>query len=464
MAIFDIFGDGSCIALWEFELNTKDTGENHDLKISTGNEKYSSDSKFGDHSFEFDGNTVLYTNGDFIEPLDEFTISFFIKTTSSNAGLTCYTTKKDRAGYHHHMEFYLRNGIPWFYMYDVAVYKQKRVKADIKVNDDKWHHIAITYKKDDSFKLYVDGEFKSLEQIGTKQVPPTKYFIIGKNYYGSWKGLVDHFRIFNRVLSDNEIKRLLNEPACKILFLKNDNTIWYLKDSVSFERLNKNKNELSVDDFNTYGSNVPLKIDKELLKNIGEKFKVLIMANDVVHENMKVKVSGVFHSQLIIQKQPIILKGYEKVNEIKIDANFENEGKAKYVLSRDGENWYSYDGSNFYIIKSGKLDINNIDDANLVLNKGIDINRTLLWNDIKKFYKKETNNENEDINLDYLYFAFVISKENVNDKVEILNVTINATPRAFWKNVTHKCDIYQGYSSIQVKFNLSGDFKINYID
>jgi len=96
MAIFDIFGDGSCIALWEFELNTKDTGGKHDLNISAGKEKYNSDSKFGDYSFEFDGNTVLYTNGDFIEPLDEFTISFFIKTTESNAGLTCYTTKKDR--------------------------------------------------------------------------------------------------------------------------------------------------------------------------------------------------------------------------------------------------------------------------------------------------------------------------------------------------------------------------------
>jgi hypothetical protein len=162
--------------------------------------------------------------------------------------------------------------------------------------------------------------------------------------------------------------------------------------------------------------------------------------------------------QLIVQKQPILLYDYESINSIKI--NYSGAGNIKVVLTRDFENWYTWNGTEFVLVKSGAFDINNPDDISLVLEQGITpmTLSDLTWNEIKLLYDEEPGYP------DRIGFAIAIESTDVDNPIQISDIVLNVTPRAFWKDVTDECTIEQGFSTIIVTINSSGDFKINYQD
>jgi hypothetical protein len=76
-----------------------------------------------------------------------------------------------------------------------------------------WNHVVFIY--DDSFdvSLYVDGVFQETITHTTGGNSNTGALLIGKSYPatgGYFDGLIDDVRIYNRVLSADEIKRLYN--------------------------------------------------------------------------------------------------------------------------------------------------------------------------------------------------------------------------------------------------------------
>lgn len=84
-----------------------------------------------------------------------------------------------------------------------------------ETQDDKWHHVAVVVRKaelpnlHDDVKLYLDGAPAEIHDIGlldlwpiqTGQEQPVR---IGRGF----KGLLDDLRIYDRVLSDEEINAL----------------------------------------------------------------------------------------------------------------------------------------------------------------------------------------------------------------------------------------------------------------
>jgi len=81
-------------------------------------------------------------------------------------------------------------------------------QSDIVITDNRWHFIGATY----STHLYVDGVLvKSCgEDVGGSLSDPTlgAYHV---NKSNPFSGIIDDFRIYNRVLSESEIKQLYSE-------------------------------------------------------------------------------------------------------------------------------------------------------------------------------------------------------------------------------------------------------------
>jgi len=79
------------------------------------------------------------------------------------------------------------------------------------VVDDAWHHVAVTYDQSASgaITIYVDGVLQgSQPNTAAWSWPATQQIELGRSHDGWWRrydGLMDDFRIYNRVLTDTEI-------------------------------------------------------------------------------------------------------------------------------------------------------------------------------------------------------------------------------------------------------------------
>lgn len=77
--------------------------------------------------------------------------------------------------------------------------------------DGNWHHVAVTYGQTtaDTLSIYVDGVLAASTAVTNGWTwPPTQQLEIGKSHDNYWKrfdGLMDDFRIYNRVLTSTEV-------------------------------------------------------------------------------------------------------------------------------------------------------------------------------------------------------------------------------------------------------------------
>ena len=93
--------------------------------------------------------------------------------------------------------------------------------GEVVVTDDKWHHIVVTFNAE-AKRIYVDGEL-DVEAVPVQQVIGPKEPRYGFLGVGSeapefnglpgpvtypYKGLIDEFLLFHRVLSEKEVERL----------------------------------------------------------------------------------------------------------------------------------------------------------------------------------------------------------------------------------------------------------------
>lgn len=97
----------------------------------------------------------------------------------------------------------------------------------IKVTDDKWHHVAVTFDAD-MRRIYVDGELdvEAPTETNNKMIGPKakRFGFIGVGseaevFNGNaaptgwaFKGLMDELLYFHRALTSDEIKHLANAP------------------------------------------------------------------------------------------------------------------------------------------------------------------------------------------------------------------------------------------------------------
>ncbi len=88
--------------------------------------------------------------------------------------------------------------------------------SSTSVNDDVWHHIAVTYQTG-QHRLYVDGNLEATK-TGTPNVSTTAEFMIGAystvsgGRTASFTGLVDDLQIYDSTLADTDV-RFLSQNA-----------------------------------------------------------------------------------------------------------------------------------------------------------------------------------------------------------------------------------------------------------
>ena len=178
------------------------------------------DGKF-DKALSFDGidDYVEVTNSESLNIKKKLTISMWVKFFSLKTKMVLCA--KFQSGKYDWL-FWIDNTYPdelRFYP-SSDQYKGWTTNADLQTN--RWYHIVVVYDGDgatneEKLKIYVDGEPKNMDYYGTLYSSLPAYSIpvhIGYNpgnpYYPKYlDGIIDEVRIYNRVLSEEEIQMLM---------------------------------------------------------------------------------------------------------------------------------------------------------------------------------------------------------------------------------------------------------------
>ncbi len=150
-----------------------------------------------------------------IDGLDDLTLSVWVNVDNSYSQQEILHALGSSTG-DDELEVYLSNDS------DVYVKVQDvgtTLQGNITITDGTWHHILIT-RANDQVCLYVDDQFQDCDTgVGSGQlsVPNSAGIVIGQEQdsYGgsfdsgqSFEGLIDEFKIFDKVLSTTEINSL----------------------------------------------------------------------------------------------------------------------------------------------------------------------------------------------------------------------------------------------------------------
>jgi len=99
-------------------------------------------------------------------------------------------------------------GDAWFGFYNGSTMLYASSNKDLRGAG--WTHLAGVYVPNQSIKLYVNGELQATTNVSSLPVDATKDNSIGQRGDGSkfFNGSIDDVRIYNRALSDTEIKKI----------------------------------------------------------------------------------------------------------------------------------------------------------------------------------------------------------------------------------------------------------------
>jgi len=215
VSTFDVFEDGSTVALWLMNGNGVDVGGNYNFSGDTGNSNFTT-GQFG-QAFNGTGTNHLETSS--VSLTGAYSVSFWYNSSTTgqnNKRLVCVKGTSTSTGwnnYNNSLGFYLGNGVSS----GVASVTRKAQIPDSQVNDGGWHHLVYTVTTGGTsatWKIYLDGseysgavsgEGRSFNNGSTVAV--TTYD--GGNNYNTI-GKVDQLRVFNRVLTANEVTQLTN--------------------------------------------------------------------------------------------------------------------------------------------------------------------------------------------------------------------------------------------------------------
>ena len=183
-----------------------------------------SQGKIGD-ALQFDGKDDYVdcgNNNSISFPTNSFSVEVWLKTNESCPNDYCgWILDTKLAGT-------LNSGYDMFIQYGKITFRtangsQLFSSASLSnVNDDKWHHVVgIVDRENNRLKIFVDGkEEYNFTQSFSGSFANTYPLLIGKyNTYGSgpyaFNGLIDEVRIYNRALSENEIRYHYNHTLPK---------------------------------------------------------------------------------------------------------------------------------------------------------------------------------------------------------------------------------------------------------
>lgn len=158
---------------------------------------------------EFNGSSswVAFRDAAILDIADEISVEAWVKPYSREGG--AILGKYDgRGGY-----LLLASWFDTFPYFFAGKDPKFAVLRDDPLRLNEWHHIIATAKKGASANLYIDGTLKRQQKVMEHGFENKAIkFVIGK--YGSrcyFKGILDEIRVYNRALSEDEVRRKFGE-------------------------------------------------------------------------------------------------------------------------------------------------------------------------------------------------------------------------------------------------------------
>ena len=209
--VFDIFGDGSAVALYRFDGNANDDGGQYN-GTWYGTEQYDI-GKFG-QAAKFDGNSWIKLGNEIRDVIDSkvFTVSGWVNWSAFNS----WSRFIDING-----NFLIANRgetntlAVHFRLNDD--YSGKAIELENFLELNMWYFIAVSVDFiNNYYKLFINGNFINTSTNLGPDTPDAPVTALGKSSWSQdslFRGLIDQVRIFNRALTDEEIQVLYNEEV-----------------------------------------------------------------------------------------------------------------------------------------------------------------------------------------------------------------------------------------------------------
>ena len=205
----DIFDDGSGVALYELEGNANDSGRFGSGAIDSGQSAVFTGSSAST------GSRISFSNNVYGSSTTVFSASLWVKCTntageipligngSTIGGTTGYVVYINSGS----LVLSFANGSNYDFFYGQSI------------NDNNWHHIAITYNNGD-YVLYLNGsvELSGTSSIFLNNASPTYDTFLGNRWARTQdttnavlNGSIDQVRIYSSALSASDVKALISE-------------------------------------------------------------------------------------------------------------------------------------------------------------------------------------------------------------------------------------------------------------
>jgi len=208
--------DNGLVAYYPFNGNANDeSGNGHD-GIEKGTFSYGvgfdgSSAKFNgtDTFIEIPHSDALSLNG-------KFSISVWVKSNDTNpySGLVSKILPNvPRNGYTLGANYVSTGSDIYMNQYKEWGNIAAGVRSSSDVLNDEWHHVTATYDEQ-NFRLFIDGQLETQKTYTGGLTPNTMPLFLGRDPYNAvpqnrhYNGEMDELRIYNRVLSENEISGL----------------------------------------------------------------------------------------------------------------------------------------------------------------------------------------------------------------------------------------------------------------
>ena len=161
-------------------------------------------------------------------------------------------------------------------------------------------------------------------------------------------------------------------------------------------------------------------------------------------------IVGVPVDQLVIPTSLISISTFEGINSVSITNNVSNGGSVNIVVTTDMVTYYTYDFTNTKWIT---VDLNKTD----VKSSGLTL--TSIGRITRDEWNKLTSSTSA------IGFAYLLSKNNESDNVDIDKLTLNVDMKGSWNHAIYGTDVTYGYplnNELKVTLLTGGSYKINY--
>lgn len=171
---------------------------------------------FSTNAFDFDGSTSIgvdVSSSSTLNPTNALTLSTWVKVENDLSGTHtwvakgaawCGTSCSSEYG-----PYYMgqSNDDVWFGLYPPATSDREAVIANDVLSQDTWHHVVATWDGSNA-SIFVDGQHISSSNIGITLKDANTLRIGDSLYTREFNGDLDEVRIYNRRLTDSEIRQL----------------------------------------------------------------------------------------------------------------------------------------------------------------------------------------------------------------------------------------------------------------